>query len=129
MYQAGSGPTASSSVNVGTAASVTGRLDGAAAATAGPESAVRKVRLHRVYDLLRRGNTAFNYTLQLTPSSAQRATQACSVPAAREDVGALTVLRVTTSPESVSVLLGGEENTVTKVRASVSLQPLVDEYL
>lgn len=41
---AGSGPTASSSVNVRMAASVTDRPDGAAAAPAGSESSVREVR-------------------------------------------------------------------------------------
>lgn len=43
VWRVGSGRTASSSANVRMAVSVTGRLEGAAAALAGSESAARKV--------------------------------------------------------------------------------------
>lgn len=72
-------------MNVRTAASVTGRPDGAAAAPAGSESAVRK-----------------------------RVKQACLALAARSDVSVCMGLHVITSLESASVRQGGEGDSATK---------------
>lgn len=89
----GSALTASSSVNVRTAASVTDRPDGAAAAAAGSESAVRK-----------------------------RVKPGCLVPDVRSDASVFTGLHATTSPESVSVRQDGEGSSVTKPVCRVHLE-------
>lgn len=114
----GSGRNASSSVNVRTAASATNRLDCAAAAPAGWESAVRKVcvRVAELMDL----QSGFRFSginiPVVTSVRSQRVIQACLAPAVGKGASVCTRLPVTTSPESVSVRRGGEENIVTKVQ-------------